>query len=120
MIRPLDIQVAWKAVPLQANRVLQEQASILYRSVQDLNESYSRNLRQAEAITKITEAAAKLLSPIQKSDINANYRMEELKQRSKERRNKEKLYTLYAPRQNKGKYFSSSSSSYGDLLNLKG
>ena len=52
MIRPLDIQVAWKAVPVQASRVLQEQASAMYRSVQNLNESYSRNIEQAKTITR--------------------------------------------------------------------
>lgn len=116
MIRPIDIQVAWKAVPTQANRVLQEQASALYRSVQNLSDSYSRNLRQAETINKITETAPNYLRPIQRSDINSNHRIEKWKEGSKERKEKEKLYALYGYRQSKS---GASSSSYGDLLNLK-
>ena len=121
MIRPLDIQVAWKAVPLQAKHVLQEQASALYRSIQNLNESYSRNMEQAKTITKIKETAKNILGSIQRSDINVAYslELEDLKQRSRERKNEDKLNMIYAPRQSKSEHFSSHSSFDGDLLNLK-
>ena len=118
MIRPLDLQVAWKSLPVQANRVLQEQASSLYRSMQDMNESYSRNIQQTKTISKISESAGSLLASIQKSDIKANYRLEELKQRWKGSRGKGRYPAYLSFPQGKGKeYFSSES--YGNFLNLR-
>ncbi len=96
MMSPMEIQVAWNAVPSQANQVLQQQASILYRSTQDLSDVKKESNFQSKAVNKVAESTSTLMRFLQKTDQSvhsASNRSREFME--KERKNKQ--MDIYAP-----------------------
>lgn len=97
MIRPIELQVAWKAIPVQASQVYYEQASSVYRSIQGMKDAYNRNKLQANTVQKLLSSTGNtMLSQSQNSDVNTSYqRRVNSKQLSKKQA---KLNAIYYPR----------------------
>ena len=57
MIQPLDMQVAFNAVPETAGRLSAEQAGLSYRQVQDLGRARQENLTRQERINETRNRA---------------------------------------------------------------
>lgn len=65
MIRPLDMQVAFNAIPEFAKQTGGEQAGALYRQVQDSNRARDENLLRPEKITETQHGSDAVFRPIQ-------------------------------------------------------
>ena len=53
MIRPLDLQLAWNVIPKQAQQIVGEQASHVYRTMQDLNEAIQKSRNFSQGVVSI-------------------------------------------------------------------
>ncbi|MBX7058201.1 MAG: hypothetical protein K1X75_09045 [Leptospirales bacterium] len=65
MIRPLELQAAFQAIPEQAARVNQEQAAIVYRQIQEFTRARSDSLQkpvQAQPAARRDDAAFQMVT----------------------------------------------------------
>ncbi len=65
MIRPLDMQVAFNAVPEVARQTGLEQAAVVYRQVQDLGRAREENLVRHERVQQAEGRADVVFRPVQ-------------------------------------------------------
>ena len=64
MIRPLDMQVAFNAVPEVARQAGGEQAGALYRQVQDLGRAREENLVRHEKVNQAERTMETVFRPV--------------------------------------------------------
>ncbi|MDH5656134.1 MAG: hypothetical protein OEZ34_09515 [Spirochaetia bacterium] len=83
MMRPIDMHVAFNAIPDFARMNSGEQASMMYRQVQALNDARNENLIRPEKVVHVPERTGAALNP---DSIPV------LKKKSKDRENDLKLY----------------------------
>ena len=100
MIRPLDMQVAFNAMPEVARQAGGEQAGLVYRQVQDLGRAREENLVRHERVNHTETAGETVFRPVHSrfeegsSGHGANKRDPEERRRSYER---EREALPYAP-----------------------
>ena len=84
MIRPVDIQVAFNAIPDHGARVSQEMAATQYRQVQEFRDSRAENLNRP---TKVVETASTYAPGFRNVATNDDptARAEEIRERARRR-----------------------------------
>ncbi len=118
MIQPLDLQLAWKAVPIQGDIVLQQQASSLYRTMQDLKDSHQRNLTHSQKVTQLAEGQTKLFLPLSNADLLPNTYPKQLKDRYKAKHKQQYEYEIYGSVSSMGKGKHKNNLPKGSFLDL--
>ncbi len=94
MIRPLDIQTAFNALPEIGRLNFADQASTMYRQVQELGHARMENLIRPERVQEAASRSAVVFPPINQLDEKVRWR--EKKNQEKTER-KQQLRELYAP-----------------------
>ena len=89
MIRPLDMHVAFNAIPDFARLNSGEQASFVYRQMQALSDARIENLLRPERVAKAPERSGVAFNPDNIPQLKNNVRVTELR--------------LYAPHDEKKK-----------------
>ncbi len=68
MLRPIDMQTAFQALPELARTASSEQAGLLYRTVQELGQARMENLLRQGRVESAQAAQAQVFRPINRED----------------------------------------------------
>ena len=85
MIRPLDMQVAFNALPDHGARVTQELAATQYRQVQEYGDSRTENLNRPAKVVETASTYAPVFQNVERGDQNNPVRQQELRERVRRR-----------------------------------
>jgi len=98
MIRPLDMQTAFHALPEIAQSRGAEQAGALYRQVHELSRAYQENLERHERLVQVENRPETVFHPVEPRREDSGASRD--RNRRSQRRAREELSSekLYAPR----------------------
>ena len=65
MIQPLDMQVAYNAIPEIAKNTSVEQAGIIYRQVEEMGRSRQENLNRQEKLVEVKARPEAVFHPVE-------------------------------------------------------
>lgn len=97
MIRPIDVRVAFNALPDAGARVSQEMAATQYRQVQEFRDSRAENLNRPTRVMENASVYAPVLRGVEQRSAEPSARQQEVRERAR-RRSEEDRDSLGRPR----------------------
>lgn len=85
MIRPIDVRVAFNALPDAGARVSQEMAATQYRQVQEFRDSRNENLNRPTRVVENASAYAPVFRGVEQRGAEPSARQQEVRERARRR-----------------------------------